>query len=153
MAYNTSNAALALDMSSAPAYRQPERKAPKVVEKPAMQVLTGGGKGFDRAISPVTARVFKAALVVVAFACVVFGACVFISNAALDCSQETAAIQTAMKSSEKKAKELEVLNAAYGNDARIKQLAESYGMKSSDGSVTLDLSDVPAGSESASSAR
>lgn len=154
MGYNTSNAALAYDMTAAPAYRDTPQApaAPREQQTPRFDVYTGAGRQANQGVSPVFMGVIKV-FCVIALAFVAIGvARVALAGVTASLLDNNAELTETLEKDTSESSDLEVMHSVYGADTRIRDLAGTYGMTEPTDSVTLDFSqDAASGNSAASS--
>lgn len=154
MGYNTSNAALAYDMTAAPAYRDTPQapSAPSERQAPRFDVYTGAGRQANQGVSPVFMGVIKI-FCIVALTFVVIGvARVTLAGATASLLDGNASLTETLEKDTSESSDLEVMHSVYGADTRIRDLAGTYGMTEPTDGVTLDFSqDAASASSTASS--
>ena len=154
MGYNTSNAALAYDMSAMPAYRETPQApvAPREQRTPRFDVYTGAGRQANQAVSPVFMSVLKTFCIIAAiFMTIAREALAGVTAQVLN---SNAALTNTLEKATDESSDLEVMHSVYGADTRIRDLAGAYGMVEPSESVTLDFSqDAAAGASSTATAQ
>lgn len=142
MGYHTSNAALAYDMTAAPAYRDTPQApaAPRERQTPRFDVYTGAGRQANQGVSPVFMGVIKVFCIVAAVFVAIGVARVTLAGVTASLLDSNAALTETLEKDTSESSDLEVMHSVYGADTRIRDLAGTYGMTEPTDSVTLDFS-------------
>ena len=129
MGYHTSNAALAYDMTAAPAYRDTPQAPAAPRERQANQ-----------GVSPVFMGVIKVFCIIAAVFVAIGVARVTLAGVTASLLDSNAALTETLEKDTSESSDLEVMHSVYGADTRIRDLAGTYGMTEPTDSVTLDFS-------------
>ena len=142
MAYHNTNAAYVMDVQPDPAlYEGRASQAPEAYGRPEFGVVTGAGRAADQETSPAFRHCIKLFCLLAAVFVAVGMVRVSIASVTAGVLNANATLVNTLEDAQDESADLEVMYSVYGSSTRIRDLAESYGMVASEGSVTLDFTE------------